>query len=487
MAAGTDRVTFSEHYATLRTYRIVAREDEAAIREEVVQAIWYDQLFKQDGLITDDGRSIAVISPGWWNRNEGPDFQGAEIELRGKRVQGDIEIHLEHAGWYQHGHHEDPRYDNVKLHVVLSDAPPAKIPATSTGRTIPTLSIQPYLTEDIHAIADRIEPADEPYDRVAARGTCAALVEMYGSGRLEKLLAIAGEWRMLDKARAIRQRVEYSGPSQALYESFLSACGYSQFKHQFRAIAHAMHYERAQQIARQDPFILEAAFLQMAGLLPAELENTSAVPHFARLRSARRDHLGDLRSLPLQWKRNGVRPVNYPERRLAGAAQFIARHCQRASLHHAIDAIWREEMKPLERRRAFEALFPGAMGFWGTRCSWTGKKLSKAVAPIGPSRVRSIIGNVFIPYALAQARQTRNRGLEKRAFEFFEKLPKESDNHLLKIMVPRIFGDAPPPKLTFRTQQGLLQMYHDWCSGNPSCENCRVIPSLDLDDRINSK
>ena len=192
----------------------------------------------------------------------------------------------------------------------------------------------------------------------------------------------------------------------------------------------------------------------------------------------RRDNLGGLKRLPLVWKRVGVRPTNSPERRLAGAAFFLARTA-REGLAAALARVWDEDLNPVARRRAFEALFPRAMGFWSTHCTWAGKKLQTDTALIGQGRIRSIIGNVFIPAALALARQRKDRRREERVFELFSALPKESENHILKIMAPRVFGLEKRPRLSFRTQQGLLQIYQDWCEPNPSCHNCSIIRHLD--------
>ena len=216
----------------------------------------------------------------------------------------------------------------------------------------------------------------------------------------------------------------------------------------------------------------------MAGLLPAKLpEGSTAVPHYARLRALRRDELEGLRSLPLDWRRVGVRPTNNPERRLAGAARFIARTSSHGLLE-TLMRVWLEESVSLKQRRAFEGLFPRAMGFWAHHCTWAGKKMARATAPIGGGRIRSIIGNVFIPASLAVARRERDRSMEESIFSFFAALPKEQDNHVLRRMLPRVLGGAEAPKLNFRLQQGLLQMYQDWCEPNPSCHNCLALNYL---------
>ena len=248
--------------------------------------------------------------------------------------------------------------------------------------------------------------ADEyPYAVGQSRGKCSELRAEAGPEALTKVVLLAGEWRMLHKARALRERMDHSGANQAIYEEFMYACGFGHFKHHFRAIARHLPYDRARQLALLDPLLLETAFLQIAGLLPENLpQGTTAVPHFARLRALRRDHLGGLRSLPLTWRRIGIRPANNPERRLAGAARFFTRTA-REGLVDALEKHWRGNEKPLPRRRAFESLFPSATGFWATHCTWTGKKMKTPSAPLGSGRIRSIIGNVFIPAALALARR----------------------------------------------------------------------------------
>jgi len=468
--------TFSEEYGRMRTLSACVRETSAAVPEHVVQCIWYDQLFSDEGLCTDQGQALKVLSPGWWNHEAGPDFRGAQLSFNGNVRTGDVEVHLDAGAWRQHGHHQDARYDEVLLEVVLGAESRPNVTETSKGRRVPRLLLGRYLSEDIRAIADRLDLDDYPYQASQVQGRCAVVAQAGDGARLERLLGLAGEWRMLNKARAVRERADRAGADQAAYESLMESCGYSHFKHHFRVVSRQFPYDRARQLALQDPLILETALLQIAGLLPEVLAESP--PHFTRLDALRREHLPGLRSLPMTWRRVGVRPTNYPERRLAGATRFIARTAAKG-LAESLDAIWETDLSPTARRRAFESLFPGAMGFWADHCTWMGKALDRAAAPLGSGRIRSIIGNVFVPLGLASARQHRDRTKEERVLEFFEALPKEADNHILKRMVPRMYGEEPPRRLTFRTQQGLLQIYQDWCQSNPSCHACGIARHLD--------
>ena len=459
---------------------MMAAERDGGVPEKVLQCIWYEQLIHPEGLTLTDGRSVRVIFPGWWNQNEGPDFRDAQLEIDGNFLTGDVEIHHDLASWRQHGHHQDPRYDDVVLEVVGACGAPNGSNVTSTGRTISVLSLESALEEDLEALAEQIRARDYPYSVAAAHGECARLTAVHGVEPVVRLLRLAGEWRVLAKARDLTERVERVGEDQAVYEAVLAACGFGPYKHQFRALAQQLHYERVRQLGAQDPFLVEAALLQLAGLLPETLpEDNGDVPHFRRLQTLREQRLRGLRRLPMKWARNGVRPNNYPERRLAGAARFLGRTAK-PGLSAALEAIWEDDVKPVERRRAFDGLFPSPLGFWAERCTWTGKRMARPMALLGRGRVQAIIGNVFVPIALAKARQAHDRALETKVFEFFTALPKEPDNHIFKVMAPRLFGDAPPPRFTFQMQQGLIQLYNDWCRFNPKCGACPALSLLKL-------
>ncbi|MFP4191581.1 MAG: DUF2851 family protein, partial [Candidatus Hydrogenedentota bacterium] len=307
---------------------------------------------------------------------------------------------------------------------------------------------------------------------------CAALTQRFGTDNMNELVRLAGEWRMVQKAQLLRERIAYVGAEQAIYEALLRACGYSRYKHQFRVTAEQLPYERARQLAKQDAHLLEAAYLQLTGLMPESLdEDAAGFAHFSRLEALRQKHLAGLRSIPLEWPRLNTRPINYPERRMAGMARFVSRTAAEGLLP-TLDRLWAEAHSPTARRKAFEALFPRGMGFWATHCTWSSKPLPRPIAPIGKGRVRSMIGNVFVPAAIALARERGERTLEEKALAFFARMPQEPGNRVVTRMLPRIYGENPYPKLDFRMQQGLLQLFGDWCESNPSCRNCPVLLRL---------
>jgi len=462
----------------------IAREIPGTIPEHTLQSIWYDQIFSEKGLTTLDGRKLKIVSPGWWNHGEGPDFKGAQVEFNGRLRNGDVEIHIHSDGWTHHAHHEDPRYDDVILHVTLNTRTSKAPPTTSSGKPLPELDLTPYLSGDLQELARWYTPEINPGKINGTLGKCADFVRSYDTQALNDFIHFAGEWRMLFKAKEMRQRMDACGVDQAVYEAIMYACGYSQFKHHFKALARQLPYDRARQLGKEDALLLEAAYARMSNTVPNNLpDESSGFAHWTRMQSLLNKHLTGLRPLPLDWKRVGIRPVNYPERRLAGMSRVISRTAK-TGLTETLNMLWKSDLKPLALRKEFEKLFPTPMGFWATHCTWTGKPLKSPTSLIGGGRVRSIIGNIIVPLGLAIAREERNRPYEERVYRFFAALPKEPENHIQKAMLPRLFGPDTLYKLDFRKQQGLLQIFSDWCEPNPSCQNCNALPWL---EKLNKK
>ena len=87
--------------------------------EQLLHYTWRHKMMPLGGLTTTDGEDVEVIDPGLYNRrNAGPDFFNAKVRVGGTLWVGNVEIHQRSSEWYQHGHDQDPQYNNVVLHVV---------------------------------------------------------------------------------------------------------------------------------------------------------------------------------------------------------------------------------------------------------------------------------------------------------------------------------------------------------------------------------
>jgi hypothetical protein len=89
------------------------------------------------------------------------------------------------------------------------------------------------------------------------------------------------------------------------------------------------------------------------------------------------------------------------------------------------------------------------------------------MALVGKSRAAEILANVAFPFWQAE-------GVE--LWEQYENLPAQLTNRRLETAITRLFGDDPRRPQFVRQvaqQQGLLQIYEDFClQDNSDCAQC---------------
>ncbi len=155
-------------------------------REDFLHYVWKNRLY-QIPLLDLDDRPVDLVDPGQHNRDAGPDFLDARVKSEGLLWAGNVEIHKKASDWYQHGHHRDPAFDNVILHVVVD--PDCQV-INSRGRCIRTvkLEVNPGLGMRFEILAENPELLS---GRMDAGNFDPELMRLW----LEKLLISRFEWR----------------------------------------------------------------------------------------------------------------------------------------------------------------------------------------------------------------------------------------------------------------------------------------------------
>ncbi len=132
------------------------------------------------------GAALRVHFAGRWNRAAGPDFRGAILLDGGGRARrGDVELHRRPSGWRGHGHHRDPAYARVLLHVV-GDLGSARAGANAG----PPAALLPA--------AEGGDPPPAP--------PCARVLERAGAGAVAARLRRLAEQRLRRKAALLARR-----------------------------------------------------------------------------------------------------------------------------------------------------------------------------------------------------------------------------------------------------------------------------------------
>lgn len=419
--------------------------------ERWLARVWQEQWFAQP-LATTEGTPLRILYRGVWSQRHGPDFAHALIDLAGARLSGDVELHVRASDWYAHGHHEDPAYDTVILHVVWQDD--LRKPVTRRdGHAIPTLELRRVLAcpDDLASTTPR------PLGALGFQH-CAPELATRAPERLHRLLEEAGDARLQGKVDGVRARLALEPPAQTLYWLLADALGFHRNREGMRTVAQRLPLERLEGVLLTVPahrrFPCAAALLLgTAGFLPLSDRERSFAPldrsTWHTVESLWHELCPQAPSSPPSWNTGGIRPANHPVRRLASLATLTA-SAPRGILHQLVDCLRSD--RPL-----------------ASLIAW----LRSPPVPVGADRAHEIVVNVVVPFALAYARATGDESLESAAAELWRSLPAGRGNALTRATLEQICGPSAFRVRSARAEQGLLHLYKTGCQPR-RCHSCPV-------------
>ncbi|MCX7718158.1 MAG: DUF2851 family protein [Candidatus Sumerlaeaceae bacterium] len=474
----------------------------APINEQLVQWIWSEQYLEPSRLRTCSGKQVRILEPGVWNHEAGPDFRMASLLIGGVPVRGDIEIHLHSTDWERHRHERDFDYNSVVLHAFLWLSDEAKFDTRHNGTRIERLELAPALHPDLDTLRRSLaEENDDPDDRVAtdpAPGTCADAVRRVDADLLRQFFAAAARERMEARVARYTAQMRTEPPDQVMYQAIMTSMGFKGGKTLLFLLAKRTPLEELRLYLRDlspadATAALEAILLHVANLAappsapdsagdpcaaaPADAETQAYVNDLNRWWTEFAGYFEDRIIPPTRRWFSGVRPVNFPVRRLAGVARILVKHDFRAGLTDALMrqmevSAAREPRTASEWRRAVTTLTQlfeqPADGYWGYRFTLAGKRAARAAHLVGEERARTILFHTLLPLAILQARERKHERLEAYLWRLHDNFPALAENSLVRAMRRRLFADAPPPAgINFRMeryQQALYQIHHECCA-----------------------
>jgi len=472
------------------------------IRETVAHALWLEQPWGPFPVRDVTGASVEIISPGWLNGGAGPDFSGAVFRHGdGDPQRGDVEIHVRSSDWIRHKHHRDPAYNGVRLHAVLYCDTTAGPRMTLEGRPLIEIELGPLCAPLIERIRGELGAGPDPAGLAQVTGRCGGEFDRLGADKAAELLDAAGEGRLTLKSKRFAAAIRAGSGEQELYQGLLETLGYRAFKSQFARLAQRAPLESLRSIQvevdrRYRPMVFQgvlfglAGFLDGAGILPVQADGET-VRHYAALGEVWREMSSrySLASVMTggDWPLKGSRPANYPMGRLAGLGRFLAEHVDTdlETLFARMMARFPVDGSGADRRAwtasAVSLFATPVEEYWAFRYTPGGRKLTRPRRLIGPDRINLFLINVAVPYFLARARRAEDRKAEKRLRAVFHKLAAPGTNSTVRFMTSRLFGGGPARRgfINGVRQQGLIQIYQDFCSANPKgCAGCRFAAYL---------
>ena len=399
--------------------------------ERALSVLWQRTPSVADGLVTEDGSRLRVLYPGRPNSREGPDFLDARLAAEsGEVITGDVELHVRAPDWYGHGHHSDPGYNGVVLHVVLLPQG-RRNTRHQSGTTAPVASIGPLVAELEGADQESEQPAND-LQRLADT----ALAEILDSG---------GDARFAARTRGMRLELKQVTPDEVAHRELMEGLGYKSNRRPFRELAVRVPFTTAVGL-RNEPaatrlVALQALLIGTAGFLAhrdvadeagtmkrlcRSISHEIERPHRVRRRPPMR---------PSQWHTFRVRPSNHPVRRIMGASHLMDRYSATGLVQGLED-----DVRKLD----------------GTRL-----RVRLEVKPfIGPGRAGDLIVNVVLPLVRAVAEERADPGLARRCLDIYRTFPKLEANEVTREMA-RLLGEDRVSELVkgVRRQQGLIYLY----------------------------
>ncbi|HEY0368211.1 MAG TPA: DUF2851 family protein [Chthoniobacterales bacterium] len=396
------------------------------------------------------GKQIEIVQFGTWNREAGPDFHSAAIRVDGaEAIGGSIEFDVVDRNWETHGHATNPAFDDTILHVVVQLTEPTFFTRTSSHRNVLQVRVDPATLPD--AFSSNVP--------LARPGRCQSPLKDLPEERVLSVLDAAARFRLQRKAARLRGMIDAHGADEAVFQELAGALGYKQNKLAFTLLAQRFPLATVRSV-RDDA---EAILFGLAGFLhesDLSIYNEETRGYVRGLWDRWWPHRDRLQRLILPrdvWRLGGARPMNHPQRRVAALAAIATNW---GKMNHALG---KDDVAASVR----EFLLGLTNAYWNHHYTLTSQYEVREMALIGETRVAEILANVVYPFLAA-------RGAD--VWSGYEKLPARLTNRRLETGAARLFGDDPRRAAFLKTvahQQGLLQIYEDFClQDNSDCAHC---------------
>ena len=201
---------------------------------------------------TDDGRTVEIIQPGFWNHGGGPDFTRAVVRFRCQR-RAAPEMQSPSAtsrftcahDWNAHGHHADAAYNETILHVVWE---PERGQAVLSGhglvspRAASRAQVATHRAVGRTAAALCIAAAASPARRGAGTLLAGTRAPSLGSDRRHP--AGGGAFSPAPEGAALVLAGEHlTQPEQALFEALAEALGFHANQIPMRLVAQRLPWK----------------------------------------------------------------------------------------------------------------------------------------------------------------------------------------------------------------------------------------------------
>jgi hypothetical protein len=492
------------------------------IHEDILRHLWSGKYLDGERLTTINGQPLRVIAPGTLNRGSGPDFRDAVVVLAGKTLRGDVEFHRTIEDWKTHSHNVDARYNSVILHVVLRGDSRDVPTLSASGRSIPVLIIDQFLSSPLEKILEHTL-RDEYLSRSAPL-RCFQHNHMVGVEVLEPWIRRLYAERMTEKEARMLARLHQiiddyrrgvSEPAekynenpddipiremnidkqdlrltdaweQLLYGAIVDGLGYSKNRIPFRTLAHRVSVRCLRLLTPSRELTvpeIQAILFRASGLLPDihSLNDQQSKVCIHLLRTTWKDLVAKQDSdlllaieplHPAAWTFTPTRPSNFPTTRIAAASYLLSKILNERLFKHIIMVVAGEYTSAQDKLDQLMSLFdiPEDL-FWSYHYSFS-EASARRRSLLGDARKHDIIVNAILPMCKLHGRVFDNDCMDEHTARIAAIVPALESNAVVRKMEKQLLNR----KLTLHTafqQQGAIHLYRRYCIIE-RCSECDV-------------
>lgn len=439
-----------------------ALHEDERVNELALSIAWHAGLTRT--VTTTDGVELVVVFPGHWTHGHGPDFRDAMIEHPGGQlVTGAVELHHRTSDWTRHGHHTDPAYNAVTLHIVTN----ADTPETRRldGAVIPT-AVLTVPDAQLRAVQQRNPAIWTQF----GGDVCAPELANQRPEHIRSMLWHLGDARFEQRVLRFEAGLASAPPVSMLAPVLFEAFGYSRNRDQMLLLAERLDWnclasrlyrrDRASRVRTVMAIMLgiggwmpiSPAHASMAGLTPAVVADLEAI---WLAESSAWQHA----VLPATiWDTARVRPANHPVARVATLSALMGSHGS--------------DLVPV--------LINGVRDGIPAADHLQNLASSSESPPLGHDRAIAIAASVVLPFITAYARSTDDDALEDATLKAWSELPAGTVAQPARRARQQVAGDVVLRGLKERGNQGLLYLDKHFCTPR-RCYECAIARAVVAD------
>lgn len=370
------------------------------MREDLLQFIWQQKLLLKFPLQTTQGKPLNIIKTGRLNRDSGPDFFEARIDIDNTLWVGNVEIHVNSSDWLKHQHQHDKAYNNVILHVVFND---------DTPLNIPTLELKNYLSPSLLVTYQALMHS-------SLRIPCENIIKFPDGIVLKQFMHRLMISRLENKCTLLNDEL-------LRYQNNWAKLFYTTLAKYFGMTVNAEPFQQLAQLLPQELLAkhkyssaqIDALIFGVAGFLPSH--NNDEYTALLNREFEFLKHKYQLQQMPVNiWKFAKTRPSNFPTTRLAQFSALVFH-----SVHLFSKLMAAKNIKEAERLLMatptetlnLDALHPV-------------KHL--ALKELGKPTIHHLLINVVIPFKFIFGKHMMDEQLCEQAIDWLELLPAEKNS-----------------------------------------------------------